>query len=320
MPVNSFMSTSDMKKFILKISLFFLIIGVIDFLLGKLFYYAYLHAANGYTERYNYIYSKTKEDVLIFGSSRALDHFTPDTIEKYLHQSCYNCGEDASGIMLIYPRLNIIQERYTPKTIIYDIYNEDFIKSANKGALKTLKLYYDDENVYRIYNALDPTLKIKLLSNLYKYNSSFIDYIVDNIRKSGLFYKGQYVMAHTVSDKDIKVPSIGPIEVDTMKLFYFEKFIRENKDKIAIYFTISPSYKGTENSHFKTILNICHKYNMPVFNHYNDTAFTNHYEYFANPQHLNLFGSNKFTRVIAKEILTYNDSIAKLSKHSINLK
>ena len=84
MQLSLFMLISDMKKFILKIVLFFLVLAIIDLLLGKVFRYAYQHAVGGYTERYHYIYSGTHEDALVFGSSRALDNFVPDTIEKYL--------------------------------------------------------------------------------------------------------------------------------------------------------------------------------------------------------------------------------------------
>ena len=304
------MLISDMKKFILKIILFFFILIITDFLIGKGLNLAYHHAISGNTARYDYIYSKTKEDILVLGSSRALDNFVPDTIEKYMNMSCYNCGESASGIMLCYPRLNIIKERYTPKIIIYDLYYEDLIQSSELRSLKTLKPYYNDKNVSEMYERIDPTLRLKMLSSLYKYNSEFIDYIADNIHHTNYFKKGQYVLGHTVSDRNVNVQSMESIKVDSVKLYYFEKLIKENKDKMSIYFTVSPSYKNKDGKLFKPIITICHKYNMPVFNHYSDTTFSSHYEYFMDPYHLNMTGAAKFTQTIAKEIADYRASVA----------
>jgi len=308
MQLSLFMLISDMKKFILKIVLFFLVLAIIDLLLGKVFRYAYQHAVGGYTERYHYIYSGTHEDALVFGSSRALDNFVPDTIEKYLKMSCYDCGEDACGILLTYPRLNIIKKRYQPKVVIYDLYYSDFEMNPNIKTFTSLKPYYKEKSVSELYNRMDGNLKFKMLSNLYIYNSEFITYVADNIHRANYFKKGQYILGHTVTSKDILVPSKGTIQLDTLKLYYFEKFIRENKNKIAIYFTISPSYKGKDERLFKSVLDICRKYDMPVFNHYSDTIFTNHHEYFMDPNHLNMDGAAKFTQTIAKQIVKYNDS------------
>ena len=41
-------------------------------------------------------------------------------MEDSLHMTCYNCGNDGSGIVLSYGRLLMVKERKTPKIIIQD--------------------------------------------------------------------------------------------------------------------------------------------------------------------------------------------------------
>ena len=60
--------------------------------------------------RDNYICDKSVDDILIFGSSRAVHHYNSSMIEDSLGMSCYNCGDDGNGIILSYGRLSMISQ------------------------------------------------------------------------------------------------------------------------------------------------------------------------------------------------------------------
>lgn len=66
-----------MKKFLLKIGLFLLALLVVDRAFGMVFSYMMNNARGGYIGHHRYVTDKLNEDVLIFGSSRAIHHYNP---------------------------------------------------------------------------------------------------------------------------------------------------------------------------------------------------------------------------------------------------
>ena len=101
-----------MRKFLFKIALFFIIIAIIDVLSGKCFAYLVEHTKGGDNLRNNFICNSMNDDILIFGSSRALHHYNPAIISDSLHLSCYNCGQDGNGAILNEARYQLILKRY----------------------------------------------------------------------------------------------------------------------------------------------------------------------------------------------------------------
>lgn len=68
-----------------------------------------------------YTLDSTKEDVLIFGSSRASHHYNSVLLDSLLGMSVYNCGRDEMGVTYTAAMVPIIYKRYTPKCIIIDL-------------------------------------------------------------------------------------------------------------------------------------------------------------------------------------------------------
>ena len=110
-----------MKRFVIKILVFLAIMFILDRGFGLAMKYLQDHAKGGYVGHHNYILHQANEDILIFGSSRAIHHYNPQIIEDSLGMSCYNCGQDGNGIVLFYGWWQMIKERYQPKMIVYDV-------------------------------------------------------------------------------------------------------------------------------------------------------------------------------------------------------
>ena len=68
-----------------------------------------------------YTLDSTKEDLLIFGSSRASHHYDSRLLEKELSTSVYNCGRDEMGLSYAAAVLPIVYQRYVPKLIILEL-------------------------------------------------------------------------------------------------------------------------------------------------------------------------------------------------------
>lgn len=294
-----------MKKFIFRIVIFFVCILVVDFIAGLLFPSLVNQAKGGDNWRNNYICNETKENILIFGSSRAIHHYNPNIISDSLKMSCYNCGQDGNGIILNYARYDLICQRYTPQIIIYDIQPSFDLLAGddNHKYLKWLKAYYDRKNIPQIFESVDKTERFKMMSNLYRYNSNFIQIISDCIRpQQASGEKGfRPLLGEMDRMKISKKKDIDKVNYDSLKLAYINKFININKD-VKVVFVISPTWDGMDSSQYYPIQKICNQKGLLFINFANNQKYMHNYKYFKDGAHLNTVGADEFTKDIIKAL------------------
>ena len=172
-----------MRQLVAKIILFLVILFLVDTALGICFQTLVDSAKGGETRRVNYICKQTSEDLLIFGSSRALHHYDPLLLEDSLQMSCYNCGKDGNGIILLYGWFKMIQQRYHPQMIVYDVMpNFDLWKGDNMAYLPGLRYYYGEPAVDSIFWSVDKNERFKMMVQSYRFNSQFLQIMMDNIK------------------------------------------------------------------------------------------------------------------------------------------
>lgn len=302
-----------MKKFILKISAFFLVLVIVDQVLGKVFNYMGTHANGGYVGHHMYVVDKTDEDILVFGSSRAIHHYNPAILEDSLGMTCYNCGQDGNGIILFYGMWQMIRRRYTPKMIVYEITPSfDLYKGeSNQKYLGWLRGDYDHEGVKEIFWTVDPTEKYKMLCQTYRYNSKFLQYITDyvhpflGIRGNGFLpLKGEMDTLKIQKNRtEIKKP-----KVDYIKVQFIEKLIDETKaEGTRLVFVISPSWYGTSASTISIIRDLCERKECEFIDLSNHKKYHHRKEFFKDGSHLNALGADEFTRDVARLLKEYNN-------------
>lgn len=148
---------------------------MIDFSLGKVLETILEQATMTDFGRDNHICNIGEEDLLVFGSSRAVHHYNTDMLKDSLQMSSYNCGEDGQGIILNYGRLLMSLERHQPKVVIYDIIPEfDLCVGDNYRYIKWLKPHFDRDGIGEIVKSVDSNEPYKLYSNIYRYNSGYM--------------------------------------------------------------------------------------------------------------------------------------------------
>ena len=177
----SMLISNAMKRFIIKVALFFAFVVVADVLCGFTLGYFAKNAKGGFTQRDTYICDKLETDFLLMGSSRCVRHYNPQIITDSLGMSCYNTGQMGNGIILNYGRLRMIDERKKPKVVIYDIAPDFdlFVGDDNHRYLTWLKQHYERNGIADIFESIDPTEKYKMISQLYRYNSRIIELMTD---------------------------------------------------------------------------------------------------------------------------------------------
>lgn len=295
-----------MKKFLIKTFIFFNIIAIIDVLSGLFFAYLVEHTKGGKTWRNNYICNGVKDDILIFGSSRALYHYNSVTLSDSLHLSCYNCGQEGYGIIVNEPRYQMILQRYRPKVLFYDITPgfDLLIKEDNHKYLGWLKVYYDRTGIPEVFESVDNTEKYKMLSRMYRYNSSCIQILSDYVHPSRSADINGFISINKEFDtmRIKKVPFVPIIPVvDSLKISYIKKMIDESTTT-SIIFVISPWWNRIDTIRYQSIRDICKERNIPFIDFSNNPKYVHNNAYFADDGHLNARGADEFTKDLIKEL------------------
>ena len=289
-----------MKKFLLKIALFFIIVACIDYLLGFGFDYMLSKSTQTDFGRDNHICNKGTEDLLVFGSSRAVHHYNTDMMTDSLGISCYNCGEDGQGIILNYGRLLMYEQRHKPKIIIYDIEPSfDILPQDNHQFIKWLKPHCGRSGIMDIIASVDKTEKYKLMSQLYRYNTEFYTLLVAmkhiNEPDNGTGYVPLIGSLNEV--KKLADHTLPSMQIDSLKLHYLEEMIDTFSDT-KICFVVSPSWNGKDVKAFEPIKALCNKYHLRFIDYSNNPKYIHQDRYYTDIYHLNSKGADEFTKDI----------------------
>lgn len=295
-----------MQKFLLKVILFFAIVALLDIGWGKIMNTVLKGTNKGDWGRRNYVINQTQQDILIFGSSKALHHYDPQIIADTLHMSCYNCGEDGTGILSQKPRMDIILKRYSPKIIIYDIIaNFDLLDYDNTTFLKILRPFSSEPSVLETMTMIDSNEKYKSLSNFYKYNSSFFE-IVHQHSSHSATTAAQFKYSPLQGTMDYDVPEqfydVG-CKYDKIKIEYLSQLADACKsNNVKLIIVASPWYKMRISSILAPVEDMCKKKGVVFLNHLFDNEYRTNKSLFKDAAHLNQQGAEKWSAQIGHEI------------------
>ncbi len=300
-----------LKKIFSNILLVFLVIFILDFAIGKTLRYFYFNETSGLHYRTTYSMDSTNAEILIFGSSRANHHYVPEIFEDSLHQSFYNTGRDGNGTFYQLALVKTILKRYTPKTIIFE-YSSVFAKGVEEyDQMSSLLPYYKTHKEIRpLIELRSPYEKIKLLSEIYPFNSQALTIAVGNLeinKKRTADDKG-YLALH--QEWPYQLDSIADekkIEVDTTKVRAFRECLSTAKNMgIKVYVVFSPIYRRYKtNQQVDICRQICHEQNIPFWDYSKDSFFLSHRNLFLDLLHLNNNGAVAFSKMIANKIKHY---------------
>lgn len=295
-----------MRNFLIRIFVFACLIFAFDALAGIVFPRLVANAKGGDNWRNNYICEKADEDILIYGSSRAIHHYNPLIIEDSLGMTCYNCGQNGNGIILNYGRFEMIRQHHEPKVVIYDVLPGFDLTAENDNHkfLGWLKAYYDRDGIPQIFASVDKTETYKMMSNLYRYNSRFLQIVSDCVRP--LQSKGINGYRPLEGEMDrmkiSKEKATGEeVKFDSLKLHYWDQLMAQcGECKLII--VISPIWYGMNPEQYQPLLKMCEENGVTFINFANDPKYVHNYTYFRDGSHMNSRGADEFTRDLMHEL------------------
>ncbi len=293
--------------------IFFLLLftGLLDFAFGSIYDALYFSEKSRQNDRLIHSVLGTNEDILIFGSSRALHHYNPQIIEDSLGMTCYNVGSGGQNIYYHKALLEATLERYTPKMAILELMSIDFeITPPQWDTEKLGVLLPFARRSAACMNAVllrGESEQVKLQSAIYPFNSLQYPTLRNNVYP---FYNSHhgFIPINRTYDGDLKPKTISKQIVDADKMIALYRFVEICQEKdIELFVFVSPHYVANNNgeSVYKEVSKHLHeKFNLNVYNVESNKLFLEHPEYFADPFHLNNKGAKIFTSIVAKELQT----------------
>lgn len=294
-----------MKKLLLHIVVVACLFFVIDRFLGICM--NYLYSKSNATDEYKISYSNatTTDSVLFFGSSRTLHHYVPSIFEKELGVSCYNAADwGIKNIYYHYGLLGNILTRYTPRTIIFEIHPCDWLDTPFSGVERATSL--------APYCGMSPACDEMLkragkywpyrLSLVYRYSGCLPNLLAGKLGTMDRRLKGWKPMEGELDTCGV-VAEEYPFPIDEERLALLDSFITICLQRnIELIFVVSPMYVCSKEDVFQVPRELMHRRNIPFLDHYRDTTFVGHAEYFYDFGHLNRKGAELFSMILSKEI------------------
>ena len=294
-----------MKKLTLHILITAALFFVFDRSLGLVL--SQLYRQSNATDAYKISYSceSTTDSILFMGSSRCLHHFVPDVFEKELNTSCYNTADwGIKNIYFHYGMLSNILERYTPKTIVFEIHPCDWLQTQFSDIERAGSL----APYCGMSKGCDDMLKLAgtywpyQLSVVYRYTGNFPDLMAGRWGSMDRSLKGWKPLDGQLDTTGV-VAEEYPFAPDQQKQEILEQFISTCKEKgIRLILTVSPMYVCSKNKPFDFVQKLSTKHHLPYIYHYDDPDYVGHSEYFYDFGHLNRQGALKYSEKFSKEL------------------
>ena len=299
-----------MKKFLLKVALFFVLVAVLDVICGWGFDILRSKARGGQTHKNEYIANECVDDILILGSSKADHHYVPGVFEDSLGLTCYNAGEMGCGIIPAYVRYKMVSERKKPKLVIYEVTPgyDYLVDDGYSSYLGVIRQYTGNKMVRDVYTDFSDGLeRLRLVSNMYRNNSKLIMNAKDLLAKPDEFKGYEPLYGKMSTPKENSSEKLDKaVSIDMLKWLYMERLVADIKtDEVPVVFIISPSYCGLLSANYVPIIQFCEDNDVPLVNNIGNVSFVRNNEYFQDATHLNHVGAVAYSQWMAPQIKKY---------------
>ncbi|RFZ82092.1 hypothetical protein DYU05_15810 [Mucilaginibacter terrenus] len=309
-----------MKRFILKFLLFIAPIVLLCYAVDSYLSTNLRKLKRGESQVWQEIYAgKINAKVWIYGASRAFVHIDPEILSDSLHQSAYNFGLNAYPIDIQYLRHHLLLKyNKKPKVIIHSL---DFMTFQKRDDL------FDPDQFLPFM--LWDTLVAKHTMNYAGYTKA--DYYLPLARYYGKTapihlafslstgkypnkadrvngYQGieaEYVDAFAEGGS---IKGTYNIKFDKQAINLFDRYLQECKrNGTKVIFVYTPEYISGQRylanrpELFKLIKRFSAKYDIPLYD-YSADEISFDKRYFYNAEHLNLRGSQLFSKKFAHDL------------------
>ena len=317
--MRSLRTSNTIVRFGVKLLALLVLVALVDFVIGSLVEYLYFNQGNNWYTATTYVVNEAEEDILVFGSSRANHHYVPDILTDATGLSCYNAGCDGQSLFYDYALFRSVLSRRKPEKVILDLGRTSlYHDQANYDRLSHLYPYYgNNDGLSSVVDLKGKSGRLTRLSKLYTYNSTILVILKSFVSprtdyKGYIPYPGDPTMDPATVSYDslwlgVYDESIRGMRIDENKVNILNSFVEDALDAgVDLYVIDSPYFflqKDSNNISLSTISDILTGHNLTYYNFANNEEFTLQTGLFGDETHMNHFGAEKFSRVVA-DIIT----------------
>lgn len=299
---------TDLKSFMYSSMMLAVLFFAADQVLGYFLEDLFFKQKKGEYHEVNYALKNVDEDVLIFGSSRAVRHYDPAVIEDTLKLSAFNVGKLGNTLLYSDAVFEQILSFHKPKIVILDISPVEFSKTERERGQKSMVdalLKFDHLPVIedRIQEVSPREIMLSKTFRTYKFNSALYTLLTNDSGSSDLdeskgfeARKGVKVTEHLVKQYN------GDYEEDPLMVKTFHNFLKNaKKHNINVHVVISPTtliYANTSVARIKAIT-LEHGFNFI------DVSLRPEFRkvsFYYDQTHLNETGAKKFSELIGSHL------------------
>lgn len=293
-----------------KILAFLIIVGAVDFGLGRLLRNLYFRQSSGFLFRQTWALEKTTAPLLILGDSRAVHDYMPQPFEEAFGMEFYNAGYAGIGVEYHEAVLRAALKRYRPERIILDLSPLEFEQILDlKSRLAVLLPYVEGHpEIWPIVKRRGAFEKIKLLSQIYPFNSNVLSILMGNLdfnKKRREDFKGFVPLDRVWAEPLRRMETMPGRKIQASTIEAFRSFLSLAKvNGVRTTVVVAPVYQKWERP-TRTIeiaRGICRDLGVSFLDFSQDEAFLANQGLFADEVHLNPKGALIFSAQVSDRL------------------
>ncbi|MBO4488054.1 MAG: hypothetical protein J5741_00155 [Bacteroidales bacterium] len=309
-----------MKKFLLRLSIFTLILFVLALGADLLITRQFKKLESSPFANWNDIYrGDIQSDLLIMGSSRAYVQMNPRILDSILHINSYNLGMNGRAVESQMVKYHVYRHEGNrkPKVILYEIYQGTLYTSNGYDRIQFVP-YLRDLFLWKEIRPVDHFTWADALIPMWRYRKYKSD-ILAILKGTSFYQRAEHQVYKGFVDYDKpwdgkKLASLDTIRYgrNPLAINELKKFLSACKEEnISVVFVIAPFYIGaTEKIEdlpgmYKLFHEITDPYGVPILDYtYHPLSYDT--TYFYNASHLNRKGATLFSIQLAHDLDSLN--------------
>ncbi|MES2377301.1 MAG: hypothetical protein V4553_12010 [Bacteroidota bacterium] len=306
--------SQNFKIFLVKIAAVACVLIVVDVVAGFGLKNLFYKQRGGKYYKISHAVKNTTEDIVIFGSSHASEHFDAPLMQKLTGKTTFNFGNQGQSILYTYPLVKSILAYHKPLLIIVNLdYSELQYKSEAYERLSILMPYFHVNSAIDSAIALMPDHQdLKCYSALYRYNSTLGNIMLNTYSKKimQLSYNNGYEQISgnicNVDRTENPQNEIGLVRFDQHKIDYLIKLAgAAQKANVKLLITTTPLYNynpAVKNVYKEKLIQILNQLTITYLDGGTNADFKGKCQYFSDDTHLNPQGADGWTTLCSQYI------------------
>lgn len=302
-----------MKRFFVLMAVVAVLLAAVDVLFGVVMDYVLRQIKTPFALEVDYMTGQMDDELVIFGSSRAANHYDAQQMTDSLGMNCYNFGQCGCGIYVAYAKLAIMLQHHCPRYIIYDIIPtyDYFVDDASNKLPPFVMPYYSEPGVDTLISESDPYYRVKMQSGLLRHNSTFLQHLYRYVLHQSYKYRerrgweplegGPDTLKFDLS-RATAYPRKDGYRYDERKIRYLRRFAARATAGSDVTFIVSPFWYGMDTAVLDTVKQICREYDIRLIDFSNDPRYVHRTELFKNGNHLTREGASQYTRDVIQRL------------------